>query len=515
MNLSLKLPVLLNFPFLFLALILAAFAQEKNDAGRIPLSPGPYKVGEHLTYNVSFSSFPSAGHVEVQVVSRGVYFGRDALQLRAHVETTGVVNVALFAINNDYTTYVDPETGLPFHSQEVVHGASRATDSSLDFNQPAGTIAIPSKEVSFPGTYDFLAAFYRLRALPLAEGSTYNFSVGGGSENYQVELRVIGRESIKTNVGSFNAIVSQIRVTNNSRANGYHLKIYFTDDERHVPVLLTAKVGVGELRAELAGSQFSTPPAPIASATPPVTIIATPTPTPLVNSTPSISAEAEDWPFKIGEQLNYQVFLGDSGTPVASANFQVRGRSRYFDHDGLLLAVKAQTTGAAQRLFVASDQINSYVDPKALLPFRTELNLVEGRRRLNQTLTVNQDYGTATSATGEKIEIPVGTHDYLSFFYSMRTFNLAPPKRNAISILVNNRAKTLFVSSLKRETIELGTQKIPAIALSLTTDDQQSDKYLLRMWVSDDKRRLPLRITGTTEIGPFRAELVIIPATPQ
>jgi hypothetical protein len=200
---------------------------------------------------------------------------------------------------------------------------------------------------------------------------------------------------------------------------------------------------------------------------------------------------------------------------VASANFQVRGRSRYFDHDGLLLAVKAQTTGAVQSLFVANDQINSYVDPKALLPFRTELNLVEGRRRLNQTLTVNQDYGTATSATGERIEIPVGTHDYLSFFYSMRTFNLAPPKRNAISILVNNRPKTLFVSSLKRETIELGTQKVPAIALSLTTDDQQSDKYLLRMWVSDDKRRLPLRITGTTEIGPFRADLVIIPATPQ
>jgi len=61
----------------------------------------------------------------------------------------------------------------------------------------------------------------------------------------------------------------------------------------------------------------------------------------------------------------------------------------------------------------------------------------------------------------------------------------------------------------------VGAQKIPAIALSLTTDDPQSDKYLLRMWVSDDKRHLPLRVTGTTELGPFRADLVIIPATPQ
>ncbi len=40
------------------------------------------------------------------------------------------------------------------------------------------------------------------------------------------------------------------------------------------------------------------------------------------------------------------------------------------------------------------------------------------------TLTINQDYGAATTESGERIEIPVGTHDYLSFFYMVRTFNL-------------------------------------------------------------------------------------------
>jgi len=513
-NLSLKLPFIFSLPILFFAFILPTFAQEKSDAGAVPFSTAPYKIGERLTYNVAYSNFPSAAHVEVQVVSRGTYFGREGLQLRAHVETTGVVNVALFAINNDYTTYVDPESGLPFHSQAVVHEASRATNTSRDFTQPAGAIAIPPKQGTVPGTYDFLAAFYRLRALPLSEGSTYNFSIWGSAENYQAEIKVIGRQVIKTNVGSFNTIVAQIRVANNSRVNGYHLKIYFSDDEKHVPVLLTARVGVGELRAELAGSEFVTTPAPIAAATPPP-IIASPSPTPLARPTPHVSADPESWPFKVGEQLNYQVFIGGSNAVVATANFQVGGHSRYFNREGLMLAVKAQTTAEVQRLFVANDQINSYVDPKALLPFRTELSLVEGRRHLNQTLSVNQDYGTATTGTGEKIEIPVGTHDYLSFFYALRTFNLSPPKRNAISILVNNKPKTLFISSLKRETIEVGSQKIPAIALSLTTDDSQSDKYLLRMWISDDKRRLPLRITGTTELGPFRADLVIIPATPQ
>jgi len=513
-NLSLKLLVIFSLPILFLTLIASVSAQENSGPGPIPFSAAPYKIGERLTYNVSFSSFPSAAHIELQVISRGTYFDRDGVQLRAHVETTGVVNVALFAINNDYITFVDPENGLPYHRQEVVREASKSTEASQDFNQPAGTIAVPSAQGGFTGTYDFVSVFYRLRALPLVEGSAYNFSVRSNTEEYQAEIKVTGKQVVKTNVGSFNALVAQIRVANNSRANSYHLKVYFSDDVRHVPVLITAHLSAGELRAELAGSDFVTPPAANATTTPPVTVAPAPTPTPLVIPTERASDDSPAWPFKVGEQLNYQVFLGGDA-PMASANFQVRARSRYFDHDGLLLAVKAQTTGGAQRVFVANDQINSYVDPKALLPFRTERKLLEGKRQLNQTRDLNQTYGTATTTNGLRIEIPVGTHDYLSFFYAVRTFNLTPPKRNAVSILVNNKPKTLFISSLKRETIQLGSQKIPAIALSLTTDDSQSDKYLLRMWISDDKRRLPLRITGSTGIVSLRADLVILPVTSQ
>jgi hypothetical protein len=506
-NLSLKRSIISSLLILFLAFIFTAFAQENGGVGTVPISPAPYRVGERLTYNVSFSNFPSAAHVEIQVVSRGVYFGRDAFQLHAHVETTGVINVALFSLNNDYTTYVDAASGFPFRVQQVVRAATKPTDTFHDFNQSAGTLA-RSKQRAIVGTYDLLAGFYRARALPLTEGSTYTFLVRTEAAEYTAELKIVGRESVRTNVGTFNSIVGQIRVGNNSPIKD--LKIYFTDDELHVPVLMSARVSTGDLRAELAASDFVKPPAAKASPTPPVAV-AVPTSTPALSQPTYNSAGSEEWPFSVGEQLNYQVFIANSNAPMGSATFQVRGHSRYFDRDGLFLTVKAATTGLAARLFVASDQIDSYLDPKALLPYRTILNLIEGKRRINQTMIVNQDYGTATTAQGEKIEIPVGTHDYLSFFYAFRTFNLNPPRRNAISILVENKPKTLFITSLQREAIQLGEQKIAAIALSLTTDDLQSDRYQLRIWVSDDKRRLPLRITAVTEIGPLRADLAILP----
>ena len=504
MNLSLKPPFISTIVVLLFALIFPLIAQEKEVTVPLMLSQSPYRVGERLTYNVSWANFPDAAHVEVEVMSRANHHGRDAIQLRAHVETTGVVNVALLAINNDYVTYINPESGLPFRSERTARDVMRTADAVEDFNQTAGHEAIPPKQEGFPGTYDLLSAFYRARALPLAVGGVYNVSLRHEATDYDAELRVIGREVIRTNVGSFPTVVTQVKIDDSSLKS---MRIYFSDDPGHVPVLMTARVSNGALRVELAGSEL------IKSAD------ETPTPTPEIKPAPVPSPAAptlsENLPFTIGEQLNYQVFIGASNTALGLATFQVRNRSRFFDRDGVLLSVNAETTGAAARLFVAKDQIESYVDPKGLLPYRVTMNLVEGQRRVNQTLTFNQESGTVTSDRGARIEDPVGTYDYVSFFYALRTFDLRPPKKNAVSILVENKPKTLFVDASKREVIQLGDRSVPAIALALTTDDPQPDKYQLRMWVSDDRRRLPLRLTCTTKLGPLRADLAILPTATQ
>lgn len=505
MNRSLKSPLTSTLIILFLAFVFPLFGQGDGNGGQAPFSSAPYRVGERLTYNVSFSNFPDAAHVEVEIVSRGTHFGREAIQLRAHVETNGVINVALFAINNDYMTYVDPATGLPFRVEESARDAIKSADSVQDFNQPAGNEAIPPKQRGFPGTYDFLSAFYRARALPLAAGAVYDLSVRGQGAEYQAELKVIGHDVIRTNVGSFQTIVTEIKTSASPVKN---LRIYFSDDERHVPVLIRARVRSGDLTAELAGSELIKPPEEAPKPAPP--IVVAPAPVPI--APPALS---ESLPFKIGEQLNYQVFIDTNNTPMGLASFQVRGRQKYFDHDGVFLTVTAQTTGAAAALFVAKDQIDSYVDPKAFLPFRTVLNLVEGRRRLNQTIGFDQNAGVAIIDSGRKLDVPVGTHDYVSFFYVLRTFNFTVKKRNAVSVLVENKPKTLFVEAQKRESIQLGTRTVPALALSITTDDPDPDKYQLRLWISDDHQRLPLRLTCTTKLGPLRADLAILPTTPQ
>jgi hypothetical protein len=509
---------------LLVSLTCTIAAQQQAAAIQTPSNQNAYRLGERLTYNVDFSHFVSAAHVEMLVAGRGAYFNRDGIKLRAHVETVGIVNVALLSINNDYTTYVDPQTGLPYRGQQVVRQSGQTAEAALDYNQPAGTeaISVGQSAGEFIGSYDLLSALYRIRAMPLADGASYFLAAqhDGGLSN--AEVKVVGRQMLKTNLGSFNTIITRVIVKN---GQDYNLRIYFTDDNRHVPIRILAKHPAGEIRADLTGSELTVPEvAPKSSSIqplktgpqdppistrpgPPVTVQLPP------GNTPQIPLR--DVPFKIGEQLIYQVFLGSTAQSAGTITFTVKARGQYFNKDGLLFSALAQTNGVGGRIFAVNDRIDSYVDPATLLPFRSELNLAEGKYRISRNYNLDQNRGSATPEKGPKVDIPVGTHDLISALYAIRTFDLALTKRNAISLMATSQPRTLFIEAQRRETIELGGQKIDAMMITLTTDDQPADRMQIRIWIGDDARRLPLRIAALTQLGAVHADLVIVPINSQ
>jgi hypothetical protein len=351
---------------------------------------------------------------------------------------------------------------------------------------------------------DLLSAVYRVRAMPLSSGASYYTTVKNEGEEYRAQIKVDGRELIKTSVGSFDAIATHV---NMKSGPDYDIHAYFSNDEWHVPVLVTARYGGADIQIELAGSVVNAP--KIASPNRTVVVPANPRSTPTPGSQPPAPL---DLPFKVGEQLNYRIFLGKAETPIGSLNFEIKSHGRFFNRDGLQIVVAAQTIGPAS--FALRDQITSYVDPATLLPFRTEINLSEGSYHHLRNYNVDQERGAANvEGSREKVDIPVGTHDLISAFYALRTFDLTPKRNNSISILAIHHPRVLTVKSIQRETIDLNGQKIATIALQLITDDPQPDHQQIRIWVGDDGRHLPLRITAVTELGPVRADLIVAPAT--
>src|SRR6185503_19241030 len=113
-----------------------------------------------------------------------------------------------------------------------------------------------------------------------------------GDVDYQAELKVLGKEVIRTNVGSFPAIATQIKVNSSLIKN---IRVYFSDDAGHVPVLFTARVGSGDLQAELAGSELIKPPDTKPPA-PPVAVKPAPMPA------PAAPPRLDNMPFNLGER---------------------------------------------------------------------------------------------------------------------------------------------------------------------------------------------------------------------
>ena len=538
LGLSVKLERALASALVALVFCAQVSAQGRGDVSANPFNAAPYRVGEHLTYTVSFSNFAVAAHVELSVVSRGQLYGREGVELQAHVETVGVISAALYAVDNNYISFVDPATGLPYRARQEIREGSRVENLTRDYNTPLGESAIPSKQtVDAPAiSYDFLSALYRLRALPLAPGAVYTLAVQNGEAVYNAELKVTGRENLKTNVGSSSALVTQLRVRGNPEADAYRVGVYFSDDERHVPLLITARHRAGEIRAEIASAEILNEGQPVAGGATPFSpqptptqpgIVLPPTTQPVApatggstasnggatSATPAANAALPELPFKPGDELNYNFFLGTSPQPIGTASFRVRARARYFNHDGLLFNASLQTAGAGATLFPVNDQFSSYVDASTLLPFRAEQTIAEGQRRARFIVSSDQGSGSALFDDGTRVEAPVGTHDILSVFFALRSFDLTPGKRTTVSLLVNKRPRLLYIMAMRRADLPLAGQQIPAVELALSTNDPAGDRFNLRLWVSTDKRRLPLRLTATTPLGPVRADLAIIPTT--
>src|SRR2546430_4422833 len=62
--------------------------------------------------------FRSVGSLTLAVRARGRYFNRDGLQIGATAQNTGS-SARVFAVNDQVTSYVDPETRSEEHTSEL------------------------------------------------------------------------------------------------------------------------------------------------------------------------------------------------------------------------------------------------------------------------------------------------------------------------------------------------------------------------------------------------------------
>src|SRR5262245_27198706 len=102
----------------------------ENSSGGSPLV-----VGERLVYNVSWSNFPSAARVEMEVAAQGQFYGRESYQLRGRVETLGQVRSLFGDVDNQYTSYVSLGDAVPYLVVSAIHQGQRRSEDVIVFDR--------------------------------------------------------------------------------------------------------------------------------------------------------------------------------------------------------------------------------------------------------------------------------------------------------------------------------------------------------------------------------------------
>ena len=165
----------------------------------------PFKPGETLTYDVSWSDTLTAGSATLTVRDKRASFGSTAYYLIAEGRPTSLLS-KLYAVYYKADTLVDaytlfPQRGSVF-SQE--NGRQRMKETKFDQAKRAATFQMRTsttmtQDQALPGpTHDGLSALTAMRTLNFAPGASSSFAVSDSGYLYRVTLNVGAKETIAT-----------------------------------------------------------------------------------------------------------------------------------------------------------------------------------------------------------------------------------------------------------------------------------------------------------------------------
>jgi len=111
-----------------------------------------------------------------------------------------------------------------------------------------------TKQVPVPDpVFDPISLIYHLRTLDLTVGKKHDFTVIADGKVYSVHANVIRRETLTTPAGTFKTVVVEPKMSAAGKDREERLWIWYSDDERKLPVRIRTEVNFGAVTATLRG----------------------------------------------------------------------------------------------------------------------------------------------------------------------------------------------------------------------------------------------------------------------
>jgi hypothetical protein len=242
------------------ALALAAIGHGQQVA---PLTPPraafTFPQKQTLIYSVDWRVFP-AGTAVLHFEATG-----DRERITANADTIGAINM-LFHVGDRFQSTFDREKGCTYEFDKQTVEGRRQINSTLRLDYGLGKSILDEKnmvtgqskhvEVPISGCLtDLLTGVFYASSQPMELGKTFVLPVVDALHTVPVTMKVEGREEIKTTLGTFKTLRVQPTADAGVVKNRGNIWIWYTDDDRHLPVQMRARLFWGTMTFRLTGNE--------------------------------------------------------------------------------------------------------------------------------------------------------------------------------------------------------------------------------------------------------------------
>jgi hypothetical protein len=214
-----------------------------------------FKVGEQLSYKLKYGFFTGA-EAALRVEDGGSKIkGRPTFHIIANGNTAGTFDV-FYKVRNQYETYIDQKTLLPyFYTENRREGSYRHTDN-VTFNQEKNEVVADKGTFPFKGdVYDFVSAYYAARNIDVSKlkiGEKFDMKYFLEDGVQTLTITYLGKEKIKTNLGTFNCLkFNPTIIPGRIFKKNSKLYLWITDDSNRIPVKAHVGLIVGSVTMDL------------------------------------------------------------------------------------------------------------------------------------------------------------------------------------------------------------------------------------------------------------------------
>ena len=211
-------------------------------------------------------------------------------------------------------------------------------------------------------------------------------------------------------------------------------------------------------------------------------------------------------PFKVGELLKYSAEW--NGIKVGNAELFLSGTELFNDVETYQITFTTRTNGLANTLFPIRDRVDVWIDKKELFTHRIKKDINQSTYKEKIDVSFNYDELKALS-NDKSVDIDFKARGPYSMFYFLRTIDLIPEKIMSFSSYEGKRIVNYNLKMTGTEIVDSGLGKFSCKVIKPFSEGKElfKNKGDMRIWISETKERLPIKIQIKIQYGSMTLTL--------